>query len=264
MKPYREFLSVASVLFTLLTVSLSITYLHQSTTKIVICFDDAPVSHYNVAFPKMREKGFVGVLFVPTAMISEGWSDSDHLSWSQLREMYEAGWEIGSHTVNHPDLTKQTENVIVYELSESKKSLRAHGFYVRSFATPFKANNQTVHQYVRKYYDFDRLSCNFPQSNGDWKNVTDFIEMNRGSIIVFGFHSIEENPTSKYDCPTQDFENFINWLANKKTKGEICVLSFSQAMDLERAQVFSNIICFLCVGSLPILYKFSPILRSGD
>ncbi|MGB2698005.1 MAG: polysaccharide deacetylase family protein, partial [Candidatus Zixiibacteriota bacterium] len=46
-----------------------------------------------------------------------------HLTWSQIKEMSKHGFSFGSHTVNHPDLTKLEKRYVEYELKRSREEL---------------------------------------------------------------------------------------------------------------------------------------------
>jgi peptidoglycan/xylan/chitin deacetylase (PgdA/CDA1 family) len=49
----------------------------------------------------------------------------DFLSWDEVRSLVKSGFEIGSHTVTHPILTRITSQQLVYELVESKVRIEA-------------------------------------------------------------------------------------------------------------------------------------------
>jgi peptidoglycan/xylan/chitin deacetylase (PgdA/CDA1 family) len=68
---------------------------------IVITFDDGQMSVYNYAFPIMQRYGFVGVNYlVANRLEADGF-----LSLTELDQLYAAGWEVGSHSYTHVDLT---------------------------------------------------------------------------------------------------------------------------------------------------------------
>lgn len=59
------------------------------------------------------------------------------LSWDQVREMRQAGMEIGGHTVNHPVLSRLAPEVQEYELAESFRRIAAElGEPPRSMSYP--------------------------------------------------------------------------------------------------------------------------------
>ncbi|MFQ5907116.1 MAG: polysaccharide deacetylase family protein, partial [bacterium] len=68
-----------------------------------------------------------------------------HMSWEQIREMADAGFEFGSHTENHLDLTSLAADVALRELVSSKaaieKNLDAPCLYL---SYPFGRTNAAV------------------------------------------------------------------------------------------------------------------------
>lgn len=107
---------------------------------VVITFDDGDLDVYQNAFPIMRDLGFPGVFFIiSTTLHSEGFVDA-----SQLQEMIAAGWEIGSHSRTHANLTKYGVDGMK-EMAQSRKELeQTLGVPVISFAYPFNAENQSI------------------------------------------------------------------------------------------------------------------------
>jgi peptidoglycan/xylan/chitin deacetylase (PgdA/CDA1 family) len=103
--------------------------LHEN--KLVITFDDAYEDIYNNAFPVLRELGFTASIFVVTGYVGKPsrWDyrlasyKKRHMSWQQMNEMAKEGFEFGSHTVNHPDLTRIPREFVKYELERSKETL---------------------------------------------------------------------------------------------------------------------------------------------
>lgn len=104
-------------------------YRHALPKKsVVIAIDDGNRSAYEIAYPMLKKYGYTATLFIYTDFvgISKG-----AITWSQLREMKGAGFEIGSHTKSHSDLTKQKKGEGDYaymarmksELFGSKRSL---------------------------------------------------------------------------------------------------------------------------------------------
>lgn len=82
-------------------------YRHAVPKKsVVIAMDDGNKSAYTIAYPILRKYGYTATLFIYTDFvgISKG-----AITWEQLREMKTAGFEVGSHTKSHSDLTKQRE-----------------------------------------------------------------------------------------------------------------------------------------------------------
>lgn len=128
----------------------------KSSGMITITFDDAVVGQFENAYPILRDRGVKGVMFVPTAFVG-GWFEGEpSMSLSQLRELADAGWEIGSHTVSHPNLAQLPLPALEAELRESRDWLLANGFSVISFAYPSGRYNDEAARIARAYYRYAR------------------------------------------------------------------------------------------------------------
>jgi len=115
---------------------------------IVITFDDGHQSVYDNALPIMEEFGFTGVFYIVANRI---YGSPDFVTIEQLKEMVEAGWEIGSHGYSHADLTVD-HSLAAKEIGQSKSDLeRVLGTKVRTFAYPFGKIDPFVAQKVNDY-----------------------------------------------------------------------------------------------------------------
>src|SRR5258708_785261 len=68
---------------------------------IIISFDDGNEDNYTNAFPSMKKYGFTGVLYIVGGYIDQ----PNYLTTAQIKEMAAAGWEVGSHSMTHHNLT---------------------------------------------------------------------------------------------------------------------------------------------------------------
>ena len=98
-----------------------------------LTFDDGRASDYTEVFPVLRELALRATFFVvPTFVATEG-----HVTWTQLREMAEAGMEIGSHSLTHPFLQGLDRAGLRHEFGESKAMLEDRlGAPVRAASLP--------------------------------------------------------------------------------------------------------------------------------
>jgi peptidoglycan/xylan/chitin deacetylase (PgdA/CDA1 family) len=109
----------------------------QSGERVMaITFDDAYRSVLALARPILERHSAPATVFAPTDFIGSerpmSWAGIDHwlsgphaseltpMSWSELRALADAGWEIGSHTASHPHLTQVEEHRLDDELQRSK------------------------------------------------------------------------------------------------------------------------------------------------
>jgi peptidoglycan/xylan/chitin deacetylase (PgdA/CDA1 family) len=99
---------------------------------IVISLDDGYASHYTAALPILAKVGWPGVLNLKVDALDQG-----ELSEEQVQEMMAAGWEIGAHTVTHPDLTTLSGAELEAEIGGSKRALeRRLGTEIDFFCYP--------------------------------------------------------------------------------------------------------------------------------
>jgi peptidoglycan/xylan/chitin deacetylase (PgdA/CDA1 family) len=124
---------------------------------ITMTMDDGNQSLYDVAFKIFKEHGIPG-----TAYIVTGWFGvkPGRLSLEQMHEMQDAGWEIGSHSVSHRDLTRTPLKEAFNETYDSRMWLEANGFRVGSFAYPEGNFSSTVKQLAGSIYDVTRTTYN--------------------------------------------------------------------------------------------------------
>jgi peptidoglycan/xylan/chitin deacetylase (PgdA/CDA1 family) len=75
--------------------------------SVVISFDDGRASVLRIAKPLLDEFGFQAVLFInPDAV-----GGNNYLSWDDLKTLAQAGYEIGSHTMSHLNLTRKLKKL---------------------------------------------------------------------------------------------------------------------------------------------------------
>jgi peptidoglycan/xylan/chitin deacetylase (PgdA/CDA1 family) len=85
-----------------------ITYQHDPTLfpkkPLVLTFDDGNKSHYTWAFPLLKKYGFHATFFIYPKAVHDVSELS--LTWTELKEMSDDGFDIESHTLSHPYLSR--------------------------------------------------------------------------------------------------------------------------------------------------------------
>jgi len=92
----------------------------QSQTRAQITFDDGEQSQYHNAIPLLAEQGIRATYFVTPGLISTA---RKFLSWSQLRELHNAGHSVQSHGWSHKFLTTCAKEELAHELKASKEGV---------------------------------------------------------------------------------------------------------------------------------------------
>lgn len=87
---------------------------------IVLTFDDGYASHYNFAYKEMSKRGMTGTFYIITSMVG-----TDTIRTREgLQKMYNAGMEIGSHSVTHMDARYNSNDKVLEEWKVSQKFLQ--------------------------------------------------------------------------------------------------------------------------------------------
>jgi peptidoglycan/xylan/chitin deacetylase (PgdA/CDA1 family) len=128
---------------------------------LVVTFDDGFASVQSFGLPVLDKLGLPATVFVPSAFMGtrqrlrwpgiEHWSDTPYaeelrgMDWSDLRELADLGWEIGSHTCSHPRLTELTSGELEKELCSSRREVSENvGRPCRTIAYPYGAADARV------------------------------------------------------------------------------------------------------------------------
>ncbi|MCG8340487.1 MAG: polysaccharide deacetylase family protein [Cytophagales bacterium] len=125
---------------------------------LILTFDDGYLDNYTNMLPLMQQYGYKGVLFLlGDAKADYNFWDADQgehydslMSLSQKQAFVKEGWEIGAHTLSHPNLTALTEEQAKHEIAESKKRLEQDlKTTIISFAYPSGYCNEKIKQLVK-------------------------------------------------------------------------------------------------------------------
>lgn len=84
---------------------------------VAITFDDGRYGQYEFAFKLLKKYGMPATFFITTNWVGK----NDFMAWAQIKEMSDAGMEIGSHALSHPHLSDLSDEQLKKELENSKK-----------------------------------------------------------------------------------------------------------------------------------------------
>ncbi len=100
---------------------------------IVLTFDDANASDYHTVAPILKQHGFNATFYV-----TSGWVGSEkRLTWDDVRKLHELGFEIGNHSVTHPNFLDRSEDQFRAEVTGFDQACIQHGILkATSFGYP--------------------------------------------------------------------------------------------------------------------------------
>lgn len=125
----------------------------------LITFDDGFDEIHRVALPILAELGLRATVFVVAGAVAgtsawlagDGEGERRLLEWTQIRELYAAGVEIGSHGQSHRQLDILSSAEAADEVRRSRAVLeQGLGSEVASFAYPHGYHSSTVKRLVRE------------------------------------------------------------------------------------------------------------------
>jgi peptidoglycan/xylan/chitin deacetylase (PgdA/CDA1 family) len=120
--------------------------------RVAVTFDDGYLDNYEIALPLLMKYGLTATFFITTGLIDRSPSVIDRLteewqaakgevipmSWSQVRELRDAGMGIGAHTRSHPCLMSLNAEKARAELVESKAILEDQcGVSISTLSYPY-------------------------------------------------------------------------------------------------------------------------------
>ena len=131
--------------------------------RAALTFDDGFASVHRNALPILASSGTPATVFVVAEWVGKdsNWPSRprgaprfDLMSWTALRELGSASFEIGCHTANHTPLANLSEEEWDRELRVSRcrleEELQTH---VRHFAYPYGVHSRSAVHRVRAIYD---------------------------------------------------------------------------------------------------------------
>ena len=164
--------------------------LNKNTKKgVLLTFDDAYLDFWENALPTFMELKVRSVIFVPVALVgSYNQWDYDRIrikkpimNWEHIKELHSLGFEIGSHSLTHPYLSKIDPQKAWEEIYTSKVILEDKlGTEIKAFCYPYGDYSQQVRDMVQRA----GYSIAFTTRHGSFEESENFFEVRR--ITIFG------------------------------------------------------------------------------
>ena len=135
----------------------------RPTDKVVaLTFDDGFES-VNLAAEVLADAKAPATIFIVTGWVgkTDSWPGQKHarnpyqlLTWSQLKALQAAGWDVQAHSHSHPDLRQLPDKYVIKELETCKACLRDRlGVDATVFAYPYGYVNGRVYDIVKSRFE---------------------------------------------------------------------------------------------------------------
>jgi peptidoglycan/xylan/chitin deacetylase (PgdA/CDA1 family) len=207
-------------------------------------FDDAAIGHYTYAKPILDSFGFKATFFLPTSFITDTLPGIlRYGTWNQFREMSLGGHEMGSHTVNHPNLTALpvgdtlTPGTQIYELYQSQKTIeqKIPNRKCISFAYPSLAFDTSVINLTSQFYQSARTGASAP---------IDSALKGTAFYRIGGYEELFNLPRNSINDDLDELYDFENYVQNAIYSGRWGILEahevvpFSQIPGLVQSEYY--------------------------
>jgi len=209
---------------------------------VVLTFDDSAKSHYTIVRPILKKYQFGATFFV-----TEGFdfreNKTDYMTWDQIAQLHNDGFEIGNHTRDHLGIKDTNVDRLLEQLTAIDEQCQRHGIpKTVSFAWPGNATTAKAFPVLAKYgirfarrggapeFPYDRgrgfafepgldhplLLPSAGDARPDWE-LDDFIraveQARDGKIAILQFHGVPDTAHSWVNTPRQQFEAYMKYLA---------------------------------------------------
>lgn len=204
------------------------------TGAVTLRFDDGWESQYQNAFPIMKKYGLKGTFFIVSQQLADD-DFSGFMSIAEIRNLYQAGNEIGAHTRTHPDLTTLSAAQQQAEIQGSRQDILSwHVGPVDSFAYPYGAYDATTLQIVKdagfsaaaatiggfatQTSDPYQLEHHEVDSSVTAAQAMKWVDQAAADHewLILTFHDVSNHPPDSYATTPAIFQQIAAYIAQKK------------------------------------------------
>lgn len=183
---------------------------------VVLTFDDSVKSQFTVARPILKKYRF-GATFYITEGFAFRTNKRDYMTWEEIRQLHEDGFEIGNHTRDHTAVTVKSLGQLTSQLSAIDKACIEHGIpKTTTFAWP---GNGIIRGGVPRLQDY---GFHFARRGGMPEYPR---ETGLGPVYEPGRDHPMLIPSAAIPRPGFTFKKFVSAVSKAKD-GRIAVLQF--------------------------------------
>ena len=210
---------------------------------VVLTFDDASKSHVTIAGPLLKKYKF-GATFFVTEGFDMPTNKRDYMTWDEIAQLHQDGFEIGNHTRDHLSLRDDNLVQLAEQVEAINQRCQAHGIPAPvSFAYPGNAITKNALPILKELgIKFARRggSPEFPYqdgrgfafepgldhpllipSAGDARPAWTLDDLKRavaqakdGKIAVLQLHGVPDTAHDWVNTSKEQFETYLKYLAD--------------------------------------------------
>jgi peptidoglycan/xylan/chitin deacetylase (PgdA/CDA1 family) len=196
---------------------------------VVLTFDDGNKSDYTYVGPLLKRYGF-GATFFITEGLNFLNNKAHYVTWEEVRELHEAGFEIGNHTCYHKNVNTQSREELLADVIHIDNRCEEYGIPVpETFCYPgYSHGPAAVEVLMEKGFRFAR--------RGIAPEYTYHSEGGRGPAYAPDVHHPLLIPTTGAAGPNWGFADLV-WAVEQAKDGKITILTFHGVPALEHPWV---------------------------
>lgn len=222
-----------------------------SDKTVSITFDDAYRSILDQAIPLLQDRNWPYTIFVNTLAVDRGYSN--YLSWNELRELREAGAEIGNHSQGHAHLVRRLQGEteaqwrtrITEDIQAAGKRLQKEvGGDNNLFAYPYGEHTPELQQIVGELGYFGIAQQSGAVGTGSnmlavprFPMATNYSDINRFSVSVYArplpVKDVSSGPVVQVQSATDQYQlRFVLLPEDYRKTGLACYSSSGEKLTV--------------------------------
>jgi peptidoglycan/xylan/chitin deacetylase (PgdA/CDA1 family) len=218
-------------------------------SMVALTFDDGWESVHSMALPELESRGMIATNYLTTGFFGH----DQYIREDQVQSFVAAGWEIGAHTIDHPDLTSLTRDEVIDNMAIPLDVLSDYA-PVTAFSSPYGLYNDEIVDLAGDYYSthvnalggaggdpawglnspdsFNPMNINRLDTNDFevWQ-ICETIMGLQDEMYVLIFHKLGDGPSKDYSI---NFNEFRQILACIESSGSAVVTITEGTAELEK------------------------------
>lgn len=196
---------------------------------IILTFDDASRSHYDIVMPMLKKYGF-GATFYVCEFPPDFKDSSKYMTWHQIAGLSKSGYEIGNHSWHHMLMTGLTDSVMESEVTYIEQQCQKYkapkptsfcypGYVVDSSIFPILKR----HGYLTARTGGDRpwdprkdnpylVPCYTIKGNDPAYFYNALTKATGDNVIVFCIHGVPDTAHDFVSTPPEVFADYLKYL----------------------------------------------------